>query len=82
MSGARRANWDAKLDAVVDAHRSQVAAMLDDEAEVRERRIRLATAGLFARIAKIEQRQRRMRWTVYGLIVFSALRTAWAVIYG
>ena len=78
MSGARRANWEAKLDAVVDAHREQVGELLEDETNSRRREISL----VLVRLMEAENKLRRLRWTVYGLVAVSALRVAWAVIYG
>lgn len=39
MTGQRRANWEAKLDAVIYAHRGVVAQMLDAEALTRRNEI-------------------------------------------
>jgi len=39
-------------------------------------------AGYGVRLDRLDRRERRLRWTVYGMVVISALRTAWAVIYG
>ena len=39
MSGQRRANWEAKLDAVIDAHRDVVAQMLEAEALTRRNEV-------------------------------------------
>jgi hypothetical protein len=43
MSGQRRANWESKLDAAIDAHRDDVARQLDDEATIRSQHVGVLT---------------------------------------
>lgn len=80
MSGQRRANWRTEMDAVIDAHRSEVARQFDDEAEIRgeaDHRLRREFLEQSARIGKLENRKRIESWVTVAYMV--GLAIWWAV---